>query len=152
MKSLKKALELGTKLLENHRKTLQDPIEIGFSEFENQRKFRAGQLDGPVFRRMHFLKFQENVPKLVQNAQRLGIFGDQIPEKTPEEHLEVNYAHSHWPACYGHPAEPELLVESPTICINRNADDTGYYTLVMSDLDRPNLSTKRFEECCHWLV
>ncbi|KAJ1339491.1 hypothetical protein BSLG_005901 [Batrachochytrium salamandrivorans] len=54
-----------------------------------------------------------------------------------------------------------LLVDSanlvpvlPEIIITRDFDtlNTDHYTLLMTDLDRPNLDTKSYEEWCHWLV
>ncbi|KXS17724.1 PEBP-like protein [Gonapodya prolifera JEL478] len=43
-------------------------------------------------------------------------------------------------------------VESPEVTITTNDERTRYFTLLMLDLDRPNVETKAYEEWCHWLV
>ena len=44
------------------------------------------------------------------------------------------------------------MIASPNIVINTQTDDVRYFTLMMTYLDRANVSTGTYEECCHWLI
>ncbi|KAJ3343337.1 MFT2-Corn MFT-like protein [Gonapodya sp. JEL0774] len=45
-----------------------------------------------------------------------------------------------------------VTLESPEVSITTNDERTRYFTLMMLDLDRPNVETSSYEEWCHWLV
>lgn len=110
-------------------------LELDFTNPDNFAKYSRGHIDGPFCKRMQYLEFKGTITgKLVKQAESLGIFRDQLPKCEPIDHLEINFEHTKWKGAYGHPVQPEFMVKSPSIAINRNGPGNALYTLIMTDL------------------
>ncbi|KAJ3218910.1 MFT2-Corn MFT-like protein [Dinochytrium kinnereticum] len=151
-------------------------IDIGFTDLFNHYVFNGrkaelekveklktkfpqlSEVDPAVFEAMKRRRFESYVvPKLVKTAERFNLFVDAFPSKIlkamkPEINVEVNFPNTQWEGCFGHAVPPNWALYSPTITLSSTNPNTQYYTLLLADLDRPNLDTRSYEEWCHWLV
>ncbi|KAJ8329773.1 39S ribosomal protein L38, mitochondrial [Batrachochytrium dendrobatidis] len=138
-------------------------VEYDLSSIETHRLFNDGkvgkrseQLGEDVFFTMINRRWRDYLrPKLLKSAQQWKLMKDVFPaDFVPTLGLNINFPKSNWLAPFGQHVDPTKCLYSPEIIITRDFDtlNTDHYTLLMTDLDRPNLDTKSYEEWCHWLV
>ncbi|KAJ1343005.1 hypothetical protein BSLG_002430 [Batrachochytrium salamandrivorans] len=141
----------------------QNKVELGLSIDQNHRIFSSAKvgklpksLDEDVFASMTQRRWNRYTrPKLLKSAIQWGLMKDIFPEDfVPTVSLNVNFPNSKWLAPYGQHIDATKSLNAPEIVITRdpNTIKTEYYTLIMTDLDRPNMESKSYEEWCHWLV
>ncbi|KAJ3295697.1 MFT2-Corn MFT-like protein [Blyttiomyces sp. JEL0837] len=167
--------ELQSRKQELESKIASMTLELGFSNLENHYKFNQGVVDfdsllavkqeastisddGLVFEAMKSQRFKTVVlPKLLKLAEKNGLFVDAFPGKVaevvePSAILEVNFSNTKWEGLYGHAIPPNWCLYSPTVSITSPTTSPKLYTLLLTDLDRPNLDTQSIEEWAHWLI
>ncbi|KAJ3114834.1 hypothetical protein HDU96_001577 [Phlyctochytrium bullatum] len=98
-------------------------VELGFSELSNHAVFNSS-----LFTKRSRVATPPSRPELVAKS-------DNVFEAMKRRRFENVIV-------------PKLVkaAESST------STTTQYYTIILSDLDRPNLDSRSFEEWCHWLV
>ncbi|KAJ3196264.1 hypothetical protein HK101_009529 [Irineochytrium annulatum] len=145
-------------------------IELGVSQMSNHHAFSTGAADPVrdakmedrvVFEEMRIQRFKQfNMPRILKHAERLRIFTDAfpgMPVKGRERlmaHVGLNFPNTKWEQCYGHSVPANWALYSPeiTISVNTLRPQPHLYTLLLTDLDRPNPNTRNYEEWAHWLI
>ncbi|KAJ3108567.1 MFT2-Corn MFT-like protein [Phlyctochytrium planicorne] len=170
-----KANELDGKINALQTKIRNLKVEYGFSDLKNHYLFNSRRAepesleeaakelqltdaDPVVFEALKRRRFESfTVPKLVKAAQTYGLFEDVFPSeiaaaKMPKVNVEVNFSNTEWEGCYGHPVPPNWSLYSPKVTLTSPKHNTQYFTLLLADIDRPNIDLRCYEEWCHWLV
>jgi hypothetical protein len=145
-------------------------IELGYTNIQNHfnfQNFKVKYTDNPVFEDMHLQRFNSYVfPKVLENAKNDGLFQDVFTENDVSHImnannkicLEVNYDGFGWLGAYGHGIGPERTLNTPKIdilnlnLVNDQAEKKPYCSMMLLDVDRPNLLTKSYEQWCHWFM
>jgi large subunit ribosomal protein L35 len=127
---------------------LSDPET--FLHFKNQ----EADLSEPHYAVLHHRKWlKESVPLLMKMSQKSKIVGDAFPHPIhPDLHLQLNFSNTNWLGAHGHDIPPNWALYSPSLIIHTHEKKTRHFTLLMTDLDAPNVKEKKYQEWCHWLV
>eukprot|EP00842_Homolaphlyctis_polyrhiza_P000120 jgi/Hompol1/1108/HPOL_005513-RA len=96
-------------------------------------------------------------PRLMKLADQWRVTKDFLPpDFEPSVNVQVDYGNSNHLVTFGQFVAPHKAsgLHSPRVIITRDpfVKTTDHFTLIMTDLDRPDLDTKAYEEWCHWLV
>ncbi|KAL2911782.1 39S ribosomal protein L38, mitochondrial [Polyrhizophydium stewartii] len=133
-------------------------IELGLSDPENHLRFNDNNIDyaNDVFIAMEERRWNLfTKPKLLKSADHWEVRKDALPaDFVPSANVQVNFNGSKWLTAYGQHIDPAQGILAPSVTITRpsNVNTTEYFTLMMTDLDRPNIETGTYEEWCHWLI
>uniref|UniRef100_A0A336MQQ6 CSON005508 protein n=2 Tax=Culicoides sonorensis TaxID=179676 RepID=A0A336MQQ6_CULSO len=77
------------------------------------------------------------------------IVPDDVIDKVPLNKVEITYPNG-VSVNLGNVMTPTEVKDEPTV--QYNADQSGYYTLIMTDPDAPSRKNPKFREWHHWLV
>ncbi|KAJ3290712.1 hypothetical protein HK104_006562 [Borealophlyctis nickersoniae] len=134
----------------------QGHVAAGISDPANHIAFVKRQVDlkAEPFATMHQRRWEKFVvPKLMEAAADHKVVGDALPEETvPELNLEVNFGMTDWLGAHGNHLPANWGLYSPEVAITTNDDRVRYFSLLLVDMDRPNLLTNSYEHWCHWLM
>lgn len=129
---------LAQNVLQQHiRKHVTDPLEIAFADMKKNASMIAPVVDG--------IKWDKMQPRYRQEATKL--LGDVFPD-IPHNSIQLKVQwKDKWDAICGQNLVPNHSTFSPKVEIVRGS---GIYSILFTDLDRPNIDEGVYEEWCHW--
>ncbi|KAJ3042549.1 MFT2-Corn MFT-like protein [Rhizophlyctis rosea] len=131
-------------------------LAVALSKPEHHYAFRTEDVDlaQEPYASMHHLRWQKfNNPRLIKELYKAEIIGDVLAEyQEPTVNVEVKFPGRHWRGLFGQQSLSDNTAYSPEVVITTRSDEVRYFTLMMIDVDRPNLDSKSYDQWVHWMI
>ena len=124
-------------------------VERSYTVFQNHFDFVNGKCNSDML----LYRYSNKVQPLLQKSSALnGIFKDVFPLKQFSSFIIPNYPSHNWTAAYGQHLPPQFSIYSPQVTIHTRSNQEHLYSLLLIDVDCPDISSKSYIQWCHWYI